>query len=81
MIKIDINKGYRIQNEMVIFHLVNDSNFKLSPDRAAKLWFESKTRHVIQEVEQAYWVSPARCLDELIMEINNDPMWNTDIYD
>lgn len=62
----------------MIYYLVNRYGYSL--EQATELWYESKTRHVIQEEEQAGWVSPSRCLQELLMEINKDPMWNTQVY-
>ena len=73
-----MNMAFAFQNKMVVYRLVNDYGYTL--ENAAKLWYTSKTRHVIQEEEKADWASPARCLQELLMEINNDPMWNIDIY-
>lgn len=73
-----MNDAYAFQNKMVIYHLVN--NYGYSIEKATELWFNSKTRHVIQEEEKGDWVSPARCLQELLMEVNHDPMWNVDIY-
>lgn len=74
-----MNNAYLFQNRIVIYRLVTRYGYSL--EKATELWYASKTRYVIQEEEQAGWVSPARCLQELLMEVNHDPMWNMDIYD
>lgn len=74
-----MNIGYELQNKVVVQRLVENHGYSMT--NAIRLWYKSKTRHVIQEEIHGDWVSPARCLAELIMEINHDPMWNTDIYD
>lgn len=73
-----LNWAYMYQNRTVMYNLVINHGYSL--EQAAELWYNSKTRHVIQEEEQADWVSPARCVEELLMEVTNNPMWNVGIY-
>lgn len=73
-----MNDAYLYQNRTVVYNLV--TNYGYSLEQATELWYTSKTRHVIQEEEKADWASPARCLQELLMEVNHDPLWNVGIY-
>lgn len=70
---MDKQKLYEVQDEFVISSLVSDLNYELL--EATELWYHSKTRHLIQEVYDMYYLSRVRCLDELEKEINKDLTW------
>lgn len=42
---------------------------------AVKLWYNSKTKKETLDTEEFYFVSTARCYEELERELNNDPLW------
>lgn len=63
-----------MQSEFVIKFIMEDN--KCSRAEAAKIWYNSKTKHELHDGAIDYtFVSPARCYDELLMELSNDPHW------
>lgn len=62
------------QTKETIKFIIQDK--KCSFGDAAKLWYNSKTKKEMQDsVEDLTWVSPARCYDELLMELSGDEHW------
>ena len=54
---------------------------KYSRIKAFETWMTSKTREFIQEKYKFEHLSDARCYDELLMELNNDPYWMKGQFD
>ncbi|MBD5508820.1 MAG: hypothetical protein HDR05_12455 [Lachnospiraceae bacterium] len=74
-----MNKYFNIQAEVVVNGLMKFRG--LSRDKALELWTKSKTRQLIQEEYKMEHISGARCYDELLMEIENDPYWMKGQFD
>lgn len=73
-----MNEAYEFQNKMVIYHLIHTYGY--TQEKAQKTWFNSSTRHKIQDELKYDFAGPNRCLAELIMELNDDPFWMTDTF-
>lgn len=80
MNSIDDIKIKEMQSKMVISFLIKDHKLNLA--EATKLWYNSRTKAKLIDGTNDYThVSPARCYDELIMELNNDPHWMKGQFD
>lgn len=69
-----------MQTKYVIDYLMKDKGLSLS--ESAKIWYNSKTKWLLQDTEEDYsFVAPTRCYDELLMELSNDPHWMKGQFD
>lgn len=47
---------------------------------ATDLWFKSKTREYFDKNDM-FWVADYAMIDELQLELNNDPTWMTCLFE
>lgn len=65
---------YDNQTSFIIKSLMESKSMSLKD--AIELWYRSKTRQAIQKSgTDLSFVSRTRCYDELLMELENNPMW------
>lgn len=64
---------FDLQDKVVVDALLKYNNKKRR--EAIEMWMSSKTRNLIQCKYKMEHISGARCYDELMMELNNDPYW------
>ena len=65
------------QSSTVIEQLVSKG---LSREKAASLWFNSKTKKILEE-RGMLWVSGMRCFVELEYELENSPKWMNEPFE
>lgn len=64
----------RFRDNLVVQLMVEEAGYSL--EDASCLWEASKTREFfLTESNDVWWVSGARMFDELLLEIDNDPLW------
>lgn len=68
-----------MQTEVVVKALIKYRG--LTRSIAIETWMKSKTKQLIQNEYQMTHISGARCYDELIMELDNDPYWMKGQFD
>ena len=65
------------ENQDAFTCMLLQQEYNVSFGEAIRMWFSSKTRGMIHNdkgIDFSY-VSPARCVDEYILEQENDPDW------
>lgn len=74
-----IQEYYDAQSEYVISELMKE--FGLTLQTATKMWYTSKTKEMIQEKLELYYISRVRCFEEMLRETNKDRYWMTGTFD
>ena len=74
----DWEKAKRYKDERMLLHIMEKMNKDIKS--AALLWYGSKTREYFDRHDM-YWVSDTRMLDELEMELKNDPGWMKGLFE
>ena len=74
-----IQEYYDAQSEYVISELMKE--FGLTLQTATKMWYTSKTKEMIQEKLELYYISRVGCFGKKLREINKDKYWMTGTFD
>lgn len=79
MVEPDVWKDViKTKDEYIIQMIVKKMNKTVAD--AADLWFKSKTREYFDKNDM-FWVADYAMLDELQLELNNDPTWMTCLFE
>lgn len=68
----------RTKDKRLVNLIVRDMNKTVAD--ATDLWFKSKTREYFDK-NNMFWVADYAMLDELQLELNNDPTWMTCLFE
>lgn len=68
----------RTKDKRIVNLIVRDMNKTVAD--ATNLWFKSKTREYFDKNDM-FWVADYAMLDELQLELNNDPTWMTCLFE
>lgn len=68
----------KTKDEYIIQLIVRKMNKTVA--EATDLWFKSKTREYFDKNDM-FWVADYAMLDELQLELNNDPTWMTCLFE
>lgn len=68
----------RTKDKRLVNLIVRDMNKTVA--EATDLWFKSKTREYFDKNDM-FWVADYAMLDELQLELNNDPTWMTCLFE
>lgn len=68
----------RTKDKRLVNLIVRDMNKTVA--EATDLWFKSKTREYFDKNDM-FWVAVYAMLDELQLELNNDPTWMTCLFE
>lgn len=68
----------RTKDKRLVNLIVRDMNKTVA--EATDLWFKSKTREYFDK-NNMFWVADYAMLDELQLEMNNDPTWMTCLFE
>lgn len=68
----------RTKDKRLVNLIVRDMNKTVA--EATDLWFKSKTREYFDK-NNMFWVADYAMLDELQLELNNDPTWMTCLFE
>lgn len=68
----------KTKDKRLVNLIVRDMNKTVA--EATDLWFKSKTREYFDKNEM-FWVADYAMLDELQLELNNDPTWMTCLFE
>ena len=68
----------KTKDKRLVNLIVRDMNKTVA--EATDLWFKSKTREYFDKNDM-FWVADYAMLDELQLELNNDPTWMTCLFE